>query len=210
MPKLELHYFPAKGRGEAVRLALHVGGVPFENVFFDGFEDFADQKAKGVFNYGQVPVLYVDDVQYAQTSALTRYCAKLAGLLPSSDLDQFAADEYTCAMDEMFAKIPSKLPDEELRLAREKFYKLDFPRILGGIERAVLKRNAEDTPWLVGNDLTYVDIAMYCVFGLFKQGNFDHIPTSVVDEYPRLIRTWKAVSEHPKVVEWNKKHPWKG
>lgn len=211
MPELELHYFAGKGRGEAIRLTLHVGGVPFDNVHFDGFQDFASQKAEGKLVYAQAPVLYVDGAQYAQTSALTRYCATLAGLLPESGTERLAADEYACAMDELFAKLPGSLPDAELRAAREKFCKLDVPRILGGMERAVLIRGAgdESSPWLVGGNLSYVDLAAYAVLGLLKHAKFDHVPTEIVDDYPRLMRAWKAMDEHPKVVEWIKEHPWK-
>ena len=66
------------------RLALHLGGIPFEDVRPDG-PTFRAQKADGAYPYGQLPVLEVDGVQIAQSAAIAAFCGKLAGLYPNED-----------------------------------------------------------------------------------------------------------------------------
>lgn len=56
-PKVTLIYFDFKGRAEAARLALHMGGIEFEDKRLSR-EEFAEFKPKTKF--GQVPVIHVD------------------------------------------------------------------------------------------------------------------------------------------------------
>lgn len=56
-PKITLIYFDFKGRAEAVRLALHVGGVEFEDKRLSR-EEWGQLKPNTKF--GQVPVIHVD------------------------------------------------------------------------------------------------------------------------------------------------------
>jgi hypothetical protein len=47
------------------------------------------------------------------------------------------------------------------------------------------------------------------MMGNVKHGFLDHVPTDCVDAYPRLMASYNAVLDHPKVVDWNAEHPWK-
>ena len=73
------------GRAEPVRLALHIGGIPFEDQRFT-FSEFAEVRKSTPF--GQVTTLMVDGVQVTQCDSILRYAGKLAGLYP---LDAFQA-----------------------------------------------------------------------------------------------------------------------
>lgn len=83
MPQLKLTYFDFHcGRAEPTRLAMHLGGVPFEGHRFT-FPEFADVRKSTPF--GQVPTLHVDGTVVTQSDAIIRYVGKLAGLYPSTD-----------------------------------------------------------------------------------------------------------------------------
>ena len=97
MPKLTLVYFDFHGgRGEPARLALSIGGVPFE----DRRVTFAEWSAmKKETPYGSLPVLEVDGQRVAQSNGINRYVGKLAGLYPSDPLQAAFCDEPMDAVD---------------------------------------------------------------------------------------------------------------
>jgi glutathione S-transferase len=69
MSQLTLTYFDMHGgRAEAARLALHIGGIAFEDKRF-AFADFAEVRKTTPLN--QVPTLHVDGVQVTQSDAIT-------------------------------------------------------------------------------------------------------------------------------------------
>ena len=66
---LKLVYFNIPfWRAETSRLALHLGGVPFEDVR-PNREEFRQLKASGTLPYGQLPVLHIDGFVLAQSAA---------------------------------------------------------------------------------------------------------------------------------------------
>ena len=81
MSKPKLVYFDIDGaRGEAARLAMVIGGVPFE----DDRVKFADWQARKPHTpFGALPVLEHDGQTVAQSNGINRYVGKLAGLYPN-------------------------------------------------------------------------------------------------------------------------------
>merc|ERR1711992_238057 len=80
--KLVLHYFDFPfWRAEVCRLALHLGGVEFE----DKRIDFKTLKECGKAPLGAAPFLEIDDKVICQTGAIARYCGKLGGFYPRDD-----------------------------------------------------------------------------------------------------------------------------
>ena len=76
MTTLKLTYFDAPGRAEPIRLAMALGGLDFEDHRIT-FPQFQTLKQGGELALGSVPVLEVDGVQLAQTSAILRFVARL-------------------------------------------------------------------------------------------------------------------------------------
>jgi glutathione S-transferase len=89
-PALKLLYFPLPGRAEVTRLVLTYGGIPFTDQHVTE-KDWPDLKGK--LPFGQVPVLEVDGKQLAQSAAIERYVAKLAGLHPTDPWQAAKVDE---------------------------------------------------------------------------------------------------------------------
>ncbi len=50
--------------------------------------------------------------------------------------------------------------------------------------------------------MTIADIAIWRLLGWLTSGIIDGIPTSVVDEFPKLKNIHHQVHRHPKVQEW--------
>jgi glutathione S-transferase len=83
MPRLVLTYFDFDGsRGEVARLAMHLGGVAFEDRRI-ARKDWAAMRDR--FPFQALPVLEVDGMVIAQSNTINRYVGKLAGLYPKDD-----------------------------------------------------------------------------------------------------------------------------
>ena len=80
MTKLKQTYFDFHGgRGDPARLALSIGGIPFE----DDRVAPSDWPARKVnMPFGALPVLEVDGQTVSQSNAINRYVGKLANLYP--------------------------------------------------------------------------------------------------------------------------------
>ena len=63
-------------RAETSRLALFIGEIEFED-YRPSREEIAKMRTEGVFPFGQLPVLQVDDKTIAQTGAIARFCGTM-------------------------------------------------------------------------------------------------------------------------------------
>ena len=71
-----LSYLDVRSIAEPIRLALHIGGVPFEDRRVS-YEEIAAMREAGELPCGQVPILEVNGVVYCQTQAVSRRPIKL-------------------------------------------------------------------------------------------------------------------------------------
>lgn len=187
-----------------------IGDIPFEDERLSG-EQFRERKEAGQFPFGQVPVLTVDGTVYTQSLAIARYCGKLSGLYPrDDDLSALAIDEvFVVVEDVMMSLFSYRGPDkEQVKRVREDAVKNAFPRLLGGLERIVKKRGDHEQ-WLCGSSITLADLVVYYMVGNICHGFVDYVSREDLEAYPRLMASYKAVEDHPKVISWNEKHPWK-
>jgi glutathione S-transferase len=99
MPQLKLMYFDFDGgRGEPARLALHIGGIPFEDRRI-GFKEW--DALRETMPFRALPVLEVDGRLVTQSNGINRYVGKLAGLYPQDDWQALLCDEAMDAVEDM-------------------------------------------------------------------------------------------------------------
>src|SRR5258706_14904351 len=108
MNKLKLVYFDIDGaRGEAARLAMAIGRVPFE----DDRVKFADwESRKPSTPFGALPVVELDGQSAAQCIGINRYVGKLAGLYPSDAWQAALCDEAMDAVEEIATRVWCTMP----------------------------------------------------------------------------------------------------
>jgi hypothetical protein len=119
MPNLKLTYFDIHGgRGEPARLAMHIGGVAFEDNRIS-FQEFGARRSTYPFN--RVPKLEIDGVELSQCNSINRYVGKLAGLYPSDALQAAYCDEAMDAVEDIVAQVLVTFPmdEAEKKAARE-------------------------------------------------------------------------------------------
>ena len=197
MPQLKLNYFDFHGgRAEPVRLALHLGGVAFEDNRFT-FPEFAAFRTTTPF--GQVPTLHVDGVQVTQSDAILRYAGKLAGLYPSDPLQALLCDEVAYVVEEASVRIgPTfRMSGEEQKAARLALVNGSMPVYLAWLQAQLEAHGGE---FFADNRLTVADLKVFVDVRGLNSGRLDHVPTDLVERVaPALNAHMQRVASTPGV-----------
>jgi len=193
-------------RAEVSRLALHLGGIAFENRHLS-FEAFQRAKEAGELPFGQVPVLIVDGETIAQTGAIARFCGKLSGLYPTDDalaaarIDQFI-DAATDITSHVRAALQRRDP-EDRATARKVLIERTLPEWLGYLE--VLCPDPEGA-FLVGDAMTIADLTLWRLVRWLAEGSLPGVPTTILDGFPRLQAHAQQLDADPRIAAWMKQY----
>lgn len=197
MAQLQLNYFDMHGgRAEPVRLALHIGGVAFEDHRF-AFPAFAEFRKSTPF--GQVPTLHVDGAQFTQSDAILRFAGKLAGLYPTDPLQALLCDEVTYVVEEAGVKMgPTfRMSGEEQKAARLALVNGSMPVYLGWLQQRLQAQGGE---FFADGRLTVADLKVFVDVRALNSGRFDHVPTDLVERVaPALNAHMRRVGETPAI-----------
>ncbi|KAI9209106.1 uncharacterized protein BJ171DRAFT_488552 [Polychytrium aggregatum] len=205
---LKLTYFDTTGRAEAIRLALFVGGIEFEDERLNR-EQFA--AIKPTLPFGQLPVLTVDGEHViAQSDALLHYAGILSGTYPGND-DPFAAllvEQVLGQLADIAVKLievfegsdPAAMAAACTKLATEV-----YPPMLAALDRVVAKYGGE---YSVGDKISIADISLYHMFSLISgpAPEMPFMPADLLAPYPHITKVFHSVKSHPRVVEWQAKN----
>jgi len=180
---VKLYYWPARGRGEQVRLALAATGTSFEDVTFD----MTDPAAKEAFfekcrELGgnlttNTPMLNVGDKYYTQSTAIVKFVCACGGLRPRSLTGVYEMDNIIAGVEDLrpigykaVKMLGGTMEKEEFLQESEKHLK-NLERILG--ERSNF----------VDNKLTAADISVYDVLDTMVER---FVPGHLAANFPKL------------------------
>lgn len=192
MPKLKLTYFDFDGgRGETPRLALSIGGVPFEDHRLKPGEW---PTLKPSTPYGGLPVLEVDGQTLAQSGAVARYVGRLAGLYPEDALQAAFCDEILDAVEEIGGKFgPSmSVKDEaEKKRLREELTEGPLTRYLKALAQRLEARGGS---FFADGRLTVADLRFFVWMRHLRSGRLDYVPTDLAERIaPALVSHFERV-----------------
>ncbi len=200
MSKLRLTYFDIHGgRAEPVRLALHIGGVAFEDKRF-AHSDFGEVRKSTPF--GQVPTLMVDGVQVTQSDSILRYAGKLAGLYPTDAYQALLCDEVTYVVEEAGVLMgPSfRMTGEAQKEARTALVNGSMPVYLDWLQSQLQAHGGE---YFADHRLTVADLKVYVYVRGLNSGRLDHVPTDLVEKVaPALNAHMQRVAQTPAVAQY--------
>jgi glutathione S-transferase len=200
-PKLKLTYFAGRGRAEITRWIFAEAGVEFEDNRIEG-KDWA--KLKDSTPYGQLPLLEVDGVTLAQSSAIERYAARLAGLAGKNDLENAKADSIVEALHDAVKNFMTaaftKDKDEQAKLFKS-YWENDWVK-WGAILEKTLKANGDGKGYFVGEGVTFADLH----FGVIAE-NLTGANKDVFKDFPLLGGLADRVTGRDKIAAWIKKRP---
>ena len=200
MTKIVLTYFDFDGgRGEPARLALHIGGVDFEDRRIPG-QDWP--KLRDQMPLQAMPVMAVDGVTVTQSNAITRYAGKLAGLYPKDDVQALLCDELLDASEDLGSRIGATiaLNDEQKKNARLELAAGAIPR---HVQYFAQKLEVSGGTWFCDQRLTVADLKIFGLIRWLRAGALDHIPKDLVDRSaPSLVKHGERVMSEPKIAAY--------
>ncbi|PAV69603.1 hypothetical protein WR25_02101 isoform C [Diploscapter pachys] len=194
-------YFDVRGRGEAIRQLMVLGGHSFEDVriSMEEWPGFKDQMP-----LGQVPVLEVNGTKIGQSVAILRYLGhqlRRAGSTPleCARLDMIGEVVQEFTNTEGAGKLPAVLLGF-IKANKEEFYKTkivpDVDKYAPIIERFLLENG--NNGLFSGDRETWVDIFAAETFSKLT----DYASHDALDAYPRIqalitrIHNIPAIKEH--------------
>lgn len=210
LPKsgVKLHYWPARGRGEQVRLALAATGVAFEDVTFDMADDtsktefFAKCRELGGNATNNTPMLEVKGKFYTQSIAIVKFVCACGGLSTDNARTNYQIDNIIAHVEDL--RTPSYKPIAMFGGGEKE--KADYvellPKHLGNFERLLGERK-----FFAGGKLSAADICVYDVLDTMVE---TQVPGTLA-AYPKLtefrermskvsgIEKYHATDEHKKL-----------
>jgi len=199
-------YFPFEGAAEPIRLALHIGGIPFddERIPFDKWPEF-----KTTTPFGQMPLLEIDGDLVTQAHAILRWAGKLTGLYPTDFFDAMKCDEALDAMIDINSKIAPtmsyNMPDEEQRKKkRAELNDTVLPDAFGKLDKLLGKNNGGG--FIFGGKMTIADLRLSQFARWLKSGILDGVSPDILEQFANIMTVVKSVDADPKVVEWREAH----
>ncbi len=193
-------------RAEVLRVSLFIKDIPFEDIRISR-EEFVHLIKTGFLPNGkrspfhQLPVIEVDNQIIGQTGAIARYCGKVSNLYADDMLKAAKIDQIIDAATDITNKVSPTIKEKNLEKKMEDRKVLVnklLPRWFSYLEHLL---SEDDSTWFV-EKMTIADIAMWRLLGWLSSGIIDGIPTSVVDDFPKLKNIHHQVHTHPKVQEW--------
>ena len=204
MAKLKLTYFDFHGgRGEPARLALSIGGIPFEDDRVPT-SDWEHRKAHTPF--GALPVLEVDGQTLAQSNAINRYVGKLADLYPTDPWQAALCDEVMEAVEDIGTKIAGTLflPEEQKKAQRQALVKGAIPFYLTRLQQRL---EAHGGRYFADDRLSVADLKIFVWIRHLKSGALDHVPTDLPDRVaPKLVEHYERVKNDPRIRAYYANH----
>jgi glutathione S-transferase len=199
MTKPKLTYFDAPvSRGEECRLALHLAGVDFEDVRLQR-EQWAALKPQTPF--GGLPLLEIPGKPVlAQSNAILVFIGRKHGLHPKDDFEAAQHESVMQFVEDLRTTVSATMRIEdaaEKKKAREGLAKTTIPQWGARAEKLI-----EKGPFFAGEKLHVVDLKFYSIVRWFTGGALDHIPTTVLSDFSKVVGIEQAVREHAGVKSW--------
>jgi len=202
MTKPRLIYFDFAGsRGEECRMALHLAGIDFEDVRIQA-SDWPAMKAGTPF--GAMPVLEIPGKPpLAHSNAILVLIGRQHGLHPTDAFEAARHEALMCAVEELRHTITPTLrisDPEQKRQARTALAANEL-----NVWGSQVERQLGDGPFVGGAKLQVADLKLYMIVRWLTTGTLDHVPSTVLDHCPKLLRLFSAVGEHSGVLDWQAK-----
>ncbi|MGQ7814736.1 glutathione S-transferase family protein [Metapseudomonas furukawaii] len=181
-----------------VKLILNLLGLPYQWVPVDILKgetqspEFLEKNPNG-----KIPVLELEDgTTLWESNAILNFLAEGSDLLPSEPrlrtqvlqwqfFEQYSHEPYVAVA--RFIQLYQGMPEERLEE-----YKVC--QVRGHKALRVMEKQLERTPYLVGDQYSIADVALYAYTHVAHEGGFD------LSAYPSILAWMERVASHPRHV----------
>ena len=193
-------------RAEVLRVSLFIKDIPFEDIRVSR-EEFVHLIKTGFLPNGkkapfhQLPVIEAEGKIIGQTGAIARYCGKASNLYADDDLNAAKIDQIIDAASDITNLVSPTIREKDLDKKMEDRKLLVnklLPRWFKYLENLL---SEDESTWFV-EKMSIADVAIWRLLGWLTSGIIDGIPTSIIDDFPKLKNVHHQVHTHPKVQEW--------
>lgn len=205
MPNYKLIYFDGKGRAELSRFILAAADVKYEDSRID-YSDWPAHKTK--FRFQQVPVLEVDGAQLHQSIAISHFLARelnLAGKTTLQEAHCLAIAEQIKDLLDATVLLKFRETNESVRAEKQKEFENGALKTTLTALEAHFKEHMSASGYIVGNNLTWADLAVYSGLELVNDylgGKEDHVAP-----YPTLVAHRNVIGNLPRIKKYLEGRP---
>jgi len=197
----ELVYFEGPGYAEPTRFCLEISEVPWKNTTVD-WDGYLTMKKNGELPWGFLPILKTPQGTIAESDALMRYAAALAGIEPEDLYVRAKVDELLDVMDEWRSSFSTTFYIEDIdeKIASRKALFAEDGKVHLGLKALEAVVSASPTGWLVGTkDISLADVKAFTGTFMLFSGQFDGVDASMAHAYPELLKYHDFVANDPRV-----------
>jgi len=197
----ELIYFDSPGYAEPTRFCLEISELPWKNTTVN-WEGFQALKESGELPWGYLPVLKTPQGTIAESNALMRYAAAVAGLEPEDLFVRGKVDEILELIQGWRTDFTPtfRIAALDERLAARKALFVEGTKLDLGLKDLESLFNDSTTGWLADTeDMTLADVKAFLNIFMMFSGQFDGIETSMAQAYPSLLKYHDKVANDPRV-----------
>ncbi|KAK3275209.1 hypothetical protein CYMTET_16648 [Cymbomonas tetramitiformis] len=194
-----MYYWPARGRGQQVRLVFAEAGIDFtDETFVMGDEEsklsfFEKCKGLGGNLTTNIPMVYIDGKYITQSSAVIRYLGRKYGLYPSDGDSAYQVDMLLAAAEDLRSANYKPLPmfgggekEKEIHITEV------LPKHLANFVRLL-----EDRAYFLGPTLCLADLSIYDTLS-----TVDCMVPGYLKKYPTLEEFCTRVAQRPNIAKW--------
>jgi len=155
-----------------------------------------------------IPILEIDGEVYTQTFPIIAYLGKKYGLAAEDEYDNFHIHECCDDFRDFFNKwrpiLMESTPPTQKEVLKKKLLAEDTQQIMSKYNEILVKNNAQGSPWLFGNKMTWADISFAHFIHNFK---ISLAQVDLVAGFPVIENFCRNVHNQPRIKEWIDKRP---
>jgi glutathione S-transferase len=214
---IDLYYWPTiQGRGEFVRLLLEEAGAEYVDVAREKggmarMTRFLQGEERGALPLAP-PFVVVGDAVVSQTANILAFLAPRFGLVPDDEAARAEASQIQLTIADFVAEahdthhpIAGSLyyedqKKEAKRRARD-FIEHSMPKHLGWLERVLERNRASGGRFMVGSDLSYVDLSAFQIVEGLRYA-FPNAMARLEPKLPLLVALRDRVAGRPRIAAY--------
>lgn len=176
-----LVYWLVHGRSDFCQAMMSAGSIDYD-IDSDTANNYGSIKSE--LPFGQIPILKHKGLTLAQGGAITRYCARLAGLYPSDPAEASTCDMFMDEMMDIFSGLfkAKNAVDREAKLEAWKILETEhIPKHFSFLETSLEKSGQT---YLGGSTPMAGDVAFFAVYNIYSKAGVD--VESAINDCPKL------------------------